>query len=59
MTDMGLLRIIRNGNEENPKTPSAEITADDLPVVRYILPIPRTEIARSKGQYVNKYGYSN
>lgn len=59
MTDMGLLRIIRNGNEENPKTPSAEITADDLPVVRYILPIPRSEIARSKGQYVNKYGYNN
>lgn len=59
MTDMGMLRIIRNGAEETPPTPSLTLTAEDLPVVRYILPIPRSEIARSHGQYENKYGYNN
>jgi len=59
MTDMGMLRIIRNGNEENPPTPSVDLTANDLPVVRYILPIPSSEIARSQGKYTNKYGYTD
>jgi hypothetical protein len=30
---------------------------DRLPVVRYILPIPRQEIMLSKGAYTNYYGY--
>lgn len=29
----------------------------NLPVLRYILPIPRAVISRSQGQYTNKYGY--
>ncbi len=29
----------------------------DLPVVRYLLPIPREAITRSEGKYVNHYGY--
>lgn len=29
----------------------------DLPVLRYILPIPRAVISRSQGRYENKYGY--
>lgn len=31
--------------------------ASTLPVIRYILPIPRAVIARSQGQYKNQYGY--
>lgn len=29
----------------------------NLPVIRYILPIPRAVISRSQGRYENKYGY--
>ncbi len=32
-------------------------TLSNLPPVRYILPIPRTFVNRSNGQYVNYYGY--
>ena len=31
----------------------------NLPVVRYILPIPQSVIDRSQGRYENKYGYTN
>ena len=30
---------------------------DNLPPVRYILPIPRDVVSRSVGQYKNYYGY--
>ncbi len=30
---------------------------DNLPVIRYILPIPRAVLSRAMGQYENKYGY--
>ncbi len=31
----------------------------NLPVIRYILPIPQSVIDRSHGRYENKYGYTN
>lgn len=35
----------------------AETPADQLPTVRYILPIPQSVISRSQGAYTNSYGY--
>ncbi|WP_289752705.1 RagB/SusD family nutrient uptake outer membrane protein [uncultured Duncaniella sp.] len=32
-------------------------SSKNLPVIRYILPIPRAVISRAQGQYENKYGY--
>lgn len=32
-------------------------TSKNLPVIRYILPIPRAVISRAQGRYENKYGY--
>ena len=34
-----------------------EMPAEQLPVVRYILPIPQSVINRSQGTYTNAYGY--
>ena len=49
--------INRNGNYEAAPSPSSFPTVDELPPVRYILPIPRSIITYSQGKYVNKYGY--
>ncbi|MBD5321823.1 MAG: RagB/SusD family nutrient uptake outer membrane protein [Bacteroides sp.] len=49
--------VNRNGKYEAAPEPSAMPTTDDLPVVRYILPIPRSIITYSQGKYTNKYGY--
>ncbi len=57
MTEMGVLNIVENGNSRIAPEPDLTYKPEDLPVLRYILPYPRTEIARSQGQYVNKYGY--
>ncbi len=57
MTEMGVLNIVDNGNSRIAPEPDLTYKPEDLPVLRYILPYPRTEIARSQGQYVNKYGY--
>ncbi len=47
--------LIRNGVQEQL---SASIpSADQLPVVRYILPYPNLAIQRSAGAYKNYYGY--
>lgn len=46
-----------NNQRETAVAPSVDVTAESLPVLRYILPIPNTVIRRSSGQYVNKYGY--
>lgn len=49
--------INRNGNYETAPEPSSMPTVDELPVVRYILPYPRSIITYSQGKYTNKYGY--
>lgn len=52
--DAGNLWLIKDGVlEQLPAT----ITADALPVVRYILPYPSTVIQRSGGRFKNSYGY--
>ena len=59
MTENGVLQIVRNGVAQPAPALSLDIDPSTLPEVRYILPYPRTEIARSQGKYVNKYGYNN
>lgn len=44
------------GNDGNT---SVENGPDNLPVVRYILPYPRTAIQHSAGAYKNYYGYTD
>lgn len=51
-------RIFINNNGVYTAAPDpALMNPATLPAVRYILPYPRNVIARSNGQYVNKYGY--
>ena len=51
-------RIFINNNGVYTAAPDpATVNPATLPVVRYILPYPRNVIARSNGQYTNKYGY--
>ena len=62
MNDLDQQRLIDgNGNEIAVPMPDSSISDEDLvaqlPVVRYIVPIPRSTIARSQGKYTNKYGY--
>lgn len=54
----GSIRLNQNGALIGCPDPSENPAKEDLPVVRYILPYPASEIARAHGQYVNKYGYS-
>lgn len=59
-TEIKLIRGAGEANEEMLNTePSLNIDPATLPDVRYILPYPRSEVARSQGKYVNKYGYNN
>ena len=44
------------GNDGNV---GVENGPDNLPIVRYILPYPRTVIQRSAGVYKNYYGYTD
>ena len=54
----GTVRVVESRTSEPvAPAPNLNITKDQLPVVRYIHPIPQNEIDRSKGQYSNKYGY--
>lgn len=53
--DMGNIWLIRNGVQE--QFPATIPSADQLPVVRYILPYPNTVILRAGGAYKNYYGY--
>lgn len=52
----GRIYLNTNGVYSTAPDPSS-VDASKLPVVRYILPIPRNVIARSNGQYSNQYGY--
>ena len=52
--DGGNIWLIENGAQTAlPNT----ISAENLPVVRYLLPYPNLAIQRSKGNYTNAYGY--
>ena len=53
--DSGNLWLIRNGVQQ--QFPSTIPSADELPVVRYLLPYPNLAIQRSAGAYKNYYGY--
>lgn len=53
--DGGNLWLVRNGVLS--LFPSSMPAANDLPVVRYILPYPNLAIQRSAGAYKNYYGY--
>ncbi len=48
----GNVFVVRNGNLE------MQSGANNLPVVRYILPYPNAAIQRSAGAYKNYYGYT-
>ena len=54
-TDKTNVYLIRNGQEE--KIDTWELNPTNLPVVRYLLPIPREAITRAAGAYTNYYGY--
>lgn len=51
----GNISLVRNGALE--PFPSTIPAAEELPVVRYILPYPEEAIQRSAGAYKNYYGY--
>ena len=53
--DNGNIWLIRNGTMESF---SSILSADQLPVVRYILPYPNLAVQRSGGAYKNYYGYN-
>lgn len=55
--ETGNIMINNNGTYQMSPQPVAAPTPESLPVLRYILPIPRTVIARSYGAYKNQYGY--
>ncbi|MDE6685218.1 MAG: RagB/SusD family nutrient uptake outer membrane protein [Duncaniella sp.] len=59
VSETGVLQIVRNGVSQPAPVVSLDVDVDNLPEVRYILPYPRSEVARSQGKYVNKYGYNN
>ncbi|UKK52954.1 RagB/SusD family nutrient uptake outer membrane protein [Prevotella sp. E2-28] len=52
--DSGNIWIIKNGT---PEMFSTILPAEQLPVVRYILPYPNYAVQRSSGAYKNYYGY--
>ncbi len=47
--------LVRDGKDEKINT--FELNPENLPVVRYLMPIPREAITRSEGAYKNYYGY--
>ena len=53
----GEIIINDNGSPASAPDPSSMPKYNNLPVIRYILPYPRTVITRSMGKYTNKYGY--
>lgn len=46
----GNIKVVRDGNTE-------DVSPNNLPPVRYILPFPNSAIQRSAGAYKNYYGY--
>lgn len=54
--DVKGIKVIRDGREEYINPYAANIVSN-LPVVRYLLPIPAESISRSSGAYKNHYGY--
>lgn len=54
--DTDKIYVVNNGNLVEIADPNTYNTAN-LPVIRYLLPIPREAITRSGNQYKNYYGY--
>lgn len=57
----GIIYIRTGPNNEDysvAPTPNDNPTVASLPVLRYIMPYPRSVISHSNGQYTNKYGYN-
>ena len=54
LTEKNNFYFVRNGVEQQFDITQKQT---DLPVVRYLLPIPREAITRSEGVYQNYYGY--
>lgn len=54
-TAKNTIYVVRDGVEE--RIDLASVNVAELPVVRYLLPIPREAITRSSGAYKNYYGY--
>lgn len=55
--DKDVIQINDNGTYVTAPAVSSNPTADQLPVIRYILPYPRAVITKSMGKYSLKYGY--
>ena len=55
--DKDNIYLIRDGKEEQLDIRTVTTEPTNLPVVRYLLPIPREAITRSEGSYKNYYGY--
>lgn len=55
--DTGNIMINNNGTYQMAPEPTSTPTVESLPVLRYILPYPRTVISRAYGAYKNQYGY--
>ena len=55
--DTGNIMINNNGNYQMCPDPTTTPSVESLPVLRYILPYPRTVISRAYGAYKNQYGY--
>ena len=55
-TGKNTIYLVRNGQEEVVSDLSS-VDISTLPVVRYLLPIPREAITRASGAYKNYYGY--
>jgi hypothetical protein len=51
----GNIFVVRNGVAEQINPVGYPVS--QLPVVRYLLPIPQEAIARSAGAYTQHYGY--
>jgi hypothetical protein len=56
----GMIYLVNNDGTTSPLgTVTGNMTASQLPVVRYILPFPSSAIQRSNGAYKNYYGYAD
>lgn len=53
--ESGNFSVVRDGQEERIEPIGYDVK--NLPVVRYLLPIPQEAITRSSGAYTNHYGY--
>lgn len=57
--DKNNVYLVRDGQLEKINANPFDANPTNLPVVRYLLPIPREAITRAAGAYKNYYGYGN